>query len=70
MHVHHDAEARDERDEAHVVAEIAERRGKAEKRGISPAAVIAAVVLDAHQVAARGADYRAGRLPLEHAFAQ
>ena len=55
-----------ERHEAEVVAEAAQRRRKSPQARIAAAAVIARVVVDADEVAARDADDRSGRLALEH----
>src|SRR5262249_25080571 len=61
-----DRQAHHERHEPHVVPEIAHRGAEPPEAGIAASAVIAGDVVDADEVAARGADDRSGPLPLEH----
>ena len=63
-HVERDRAADDERHEAEVLAEPPQRRRVAPQPGIAAAAVVAGVVVDADQHAARRADDRAFGLPL------
>ncbi len=66
QHIERGAGADDERDEPHVAAERAQHRRKAPQAGIPPPAVVAAVVADPDEHAARRADDRARSLAPEH----
>ena len=66
QHVDDGARADDERDEAHVAAERAQQRREPPEPRVEPAAVVAAVVVDAHEHAARRAEDGSGCLTLEH----
>ena len=64
--VHQDAERGHERHEAEIVAEAAQRGRETPQARIAAAAVVAAIVIDANEIAARDTDDRTGRLTLEH----
>ncbi len=54
------------RDEAQVVAETAQQGSESPHARIALAAVVAFLVVDAHKLAAVGADNRSFSLPFEH----
>ena len=64
--VERDASADDERNESEIGAKLSEDGRKSPQAGIRAAAAVAAIVTDADQRAARGADNRSGCSAMEH----